>query len=235
MSMLSDAGASLARAIHWQDALWRRPELRRRLAACTGAPVARAAEVRSSKDIAALNRPQDGGFYDGRTQASPLPLRPRPGHHLRGRGRRSRRVTAPICSSKTDSLILAIETSCDETAVAVLRGRGELLASEVASQIDLHRAYGGVVPEAASRQHLRELPLLLDHTLPRPGVTLADVDAFAATSGPGLASSLMIGAARGQGSRARGGQAVPRRQPPRRPPAFAVLRRRRRGSVRRWD
>ena len=57
-------------------------------------------------------------------------------------------------------LVLAIETSCDETAVALLRGRDELLASEIASQIDLHRAYGGVVPEAASRQHLVELPLL---------------------------------------------------------------------------
>ena len=96
-------------------------------------------------------------------------------------------------------LILAIETSCDETAVAVLRGRDELLASEVASQIDLHRAYGGVVPEAASRQHLRELPLLLDHTLRQAGVELAQVDAFAATSGPGLASSLMIGAGAAKG------------------------------------
>ena len=96
-------------------------------------------------------------------------------------------------------LILAIETSCDETAVALLRGRGALLASEIASQIDLHRAYGGVVPEAASRQHLVELPLLLPHALARAGVALADVDAFAATSGPGLASSLMIGAATAKG------------------------------------
>ena len=96
-------------------------------------------------------------------------------------------------------LILAIETSCDETAVAVLRGRDELLASEVASQIDLHTLYGGVVPEAASRQHLRELPPLLVHTLAKAGISLADVDAFAATSGPGLASSLMIGAAVAKG------------------------------------
>ena len=96
-------------------------------------------------------------------------------------------------------MILAIETSCDETAVAILRGRSELLASEVASQIDLHRAYGGVVPEAASRQHLRELPLLLDHTLCKAGVRLAEVEAFAATSGPGLASSLMIGAGAAKG------------------------------------
>ena len=97
------------------------------------------------------------------------------------------------------SFILAIETSCDETAVAVLRGRSELLASEVASQIDLHKLYGGVVPEAASRQHLRELPLLLEHTLKTAGVKLAEVDAFAATAGPGLASSLMIGAAAAKG------------------------------------
>ena len=83
--------------------------------------------------------------------------------------------------------------------MALLRGDGELLASEVASQIDLHRAYGGVVPEAASRQHLVELPLLLPHALGRAGVALGDVDAFAATAGPGLASSLMIGAAAAKG------------------------------------
>ena len=96
-------------------------------------------------------------------------------------------------------MILAIETSCDETAVAVLRGRGDLLASEVASQIELHRVYGGIVPEAASRQHLIELPLLLDHTLARAGAELSQIAAFAATAGPGLASSLMIGAAVAKG------------------------------------
>lgn len=100
---------------------------------------------------------------------------------------------------ETSLVILAIETSCDETAVAVLRGRGELLASEVASQIDLHKIYGGVVPEAASRQHLRELPVLLEHALNTAGVALATVEMFAATSGPGLASSLMIGAAAAKG------------------------------------
>ncbi len=97
------------------------------------------------------------------------------------------------------SLILAIETSCDKTAVAVLRGRGELLATAVASQIPLHQAAGGVVPEAASREHLRELPALLAHTLAEAGVALPEIDAFAATSGPGLASSLMIGAAVAKG------------------------------------
>ncbi|MCE9611723.1 MAG: tRNA (adenosine(37)-N6)-threonylcarbamoyltransferase complex transferase subunit TsaD [Chthoniobacter sp.] len=88
--------------------------------------------------------------------------------------------------------ILAIETSCDETAAAVLRG-GKLLASEVASQIAVHAQYGGVVPEVASRQHLRALRPVIAQALAAAGVALAEVDAFAATCGPGLASSLMIG------------------------------------------
>lgn len=93
--------------------------------------------------------------------------------------------------------ILAIETSCDETAVAILRGN-QLLASEVASQAE-HEAYGGVVPEVASRNHLLHAPRLLEKALGLAGVTLSEVDAFAATSGPGLASSLMIGASIAKG------------------------------------
>src|SRR5947207_14234931 len=93
--------------------------------------------------------------------------------------------------------ILAIETSCDETAVAILRGN-ELLASEVASQRE-HEAYGGVVPEVASRNHLLHAPRLLEHALEKAGLALEEVDAFAATSGPGLASSLMIGASMAKG------------------------------------
>ncbi|MEY2536821.1 MAG: tRNA N6-adenosine threonylcarbamoyltransferase [Verrucomicrobiota bacterium] len=96
------------------------------------------------------------------------------------------------------STILALETSCDETAVAVLRGR-KLLASEVASQIAAHEKYGGVVPEIASRNHLIEAPRLLERAARIAGIDLADVDAFAATSGPGLASSLMIGASIAKG------------------------------------
>ncbi len=96
-------------------------------------------------------------------------------------------------------LILALETSCDETAVALVRGPDQILASEIASQIDLHRATGGVVPEAASRQHVRDLGPLLGHALKTAGVELGEIDAFAATSGPGLASSLMIGAAAAKG------------------------------------
>jgi N6-L-threonylcarbamoyladenine synthase len=93
--------------------------------------------------------------------------------------------------------ILAIETSCDETAVAILRG-SELLASEVASQRE-HEAYGGVVPEVASRNHLLHAPRFLELALKKAGIALEDVDAFAATSGPGLASSLMIGASMAKG------------------------------------
>jgi len=94
-------------------------------------------------------------------------------------------------------IILALETSCDETAVAILRGT-ELLASEVASQTQ-HEAYGGVVPEVASRSHLVHAPRLFERALAKAGIPLDQIDAFAATSGPGLASSLMIGASIAKG------------------------------------
>ena len=97
-----------------------------------------------------------------------------------------------------NSLLLAIETSCDETAIAVLRGR-ELLASEVASQIAAHQPYGGVVPEVASRHHLQYAPGLLEAAVEHACVSLGEVSAFAATSGPGLASSLMIGTSLAKG------------------------------------
>jgi len=106
--------------------------------------------------------------------------------------------------------ILALETSCDETAVAILRGSdrrsgsnrhsgSELLASEVASQIAAHEKFGGVVPEVASRNHLVHAPQLLERAKGRAKIDMLDVDAFAATSGPGLASSLMIGASIAKG------------------------------------
>ncbi|MEY2479984.1 MAG: tRNA N6-adenosine threonylcarbamoyltransferase [Verrucomicrobiota bacterium] len=94
--------------------------------------------------------------------------------------------------------VLALETSCDETAVAILRDR-ELLASEVASQIALHEKFGGVVPEVASRNHLRHAPGLLERAIRDAKIDIKNVDAFAATSGPGLASSLMIGASIAKG------------------------------------
>lgn len=100
--------------------------------------------------------------------------------------------------------ILALETSCDETGVAILRERSggaglDLLASEVASQIPVHEKYGGIVPEIASRNHLIYAPLLLARAASSANIGLSQVDAFAATSGPGLASSLMIGASIAKG------------------------------------
>jgi N6-L-threonylcarbamoyladenine synthase len=98
--------------------------------------------------------------------------------------------------------VLALETSCDETAVAILRGDRsghELLASEVASQVAAHEKYGGIVPEIASRNHLIYAPRLLDRAATAAKTRLSEVDAFVATSGPGLASSLMIGASIAKG------------------------------------
>jgi N6-L-threonylcarbamoyladenine synthase len=95
-------------------------------------------------------------------------------------------------------IILALETSCDETAVAILRD-SDLLASEVASQVAEHEKFGGVVPEVASRNHLLHAPRLLERAIAAAKIDIKDVDAFAATSGPGLASSLMIGASIAKG------------------------------------
>jgi N6-L-threonylcarbamoyladenine synthase len=100
--------------------------------------------------------------------------------------------------------ILALETSCDETAVAILRDRNghsgsELLASEVASQVAEHKKFGGVVPEVASRNHLVHAPRLLERVAREAKIDISEIDAFAATSGPGLASSLMIGASIAKG------------------------------------
>ena len=94
--------------------------------------------------------------------------------------------------------ILALETSCDETAVAIMRGR-KLLGSEVASQIAAHEKYGGIVPEIASRNHLVHVPRLIARATREAEIDIANIDAFAATSGPGLASSLMIGASIAKG------------------------------------
>ncbi len=101
------------------------------------------------------------------------------------------------------ALLLAIESSCDETAVAIVRGSAgqaaEVLASEVSSQIELHREYGGVVPELASRNHSLRLRGLVEKALADAGTAMREIDAFAATSGPGLASSLLIGSTAAKG------------------------------------
>ncbi|MGD0630834.1 MAG: tRNA (adenosine(37)-N6)-threonylcarbamoyltransferase complex transferase subunit TsaD [Terracidiphilus sp.] len=90
-------------------------------------------------------------------------------------------------------LILAIESSCDETAAAVVQRGAHTLSSVVASQIATHARYGGVVPELASREHLRAIVPVVRATLHQAGVTLSDLDAIAVTSGPGLAGALLVG------------------------------------------
>lgn len=92
----------------------------------------------------------------------------------------------------TEPLVLGIETSCDETGVGIVRGN-TLLANIVASSMDEHARYGGVVPEVAARAHLEALPSVLTEALETAGVTFADLDAIAVTTGPGLAGALMVG------------------------------------------
>ena len=91
------------------------------------------------------------------------------------------------------TLILGIETSCDETAAAVLRNGRTMLSNVVASQIELHRQYGGVFPEMASRQHVLAIIPVVKQALDDAGVTWEDLDAVAVTRGPGLAGSLLVG------------------------------------------
>lgn len=92
-------------------------------------------------------------------------------------------------------LVLGIETSCDETGVGLADTERGLLAHRVFSQIDLHAAYGGVVPELASRDHVRRIVPLVRETVSAAGVALADLDAIGYTTGPGLAGALLVGAA----------------------------------------
>ena len=90
-------------------------------------------------------------------------------------------------------LILAVETSCDETAVAILSRPGKILASEIASQVNLHQRFGGVVPEVASRNHLIKIQPLIQRALEHAGCFPSDLDCIAATRGPGLLTSLLVG------------------------------------------
>jgi N6-L-threonylcarbamoyladenine synthase len=89
--------------------------------------------------------------------------------------------------------ILGIESSCDETAAAIVADGREILSSVVASQIDIHRKYGGVVPELASREHLRQIVPVVREAVAQAGMQLADVDAVGVTQGPGLVGALLVG------------------------------------------
>lgn len=94
-----------------------------------------------------------------------------------------------------DTLILAIESSCDETAAAVVRNGREVLSNVISSQIDLHTLYGGVVPEIASRKHIERINQVIEEALSTAGVSLAQTDAVAVTYGPGLVGALLVGVA----------------------------------------
>jgi len=88
--------------------------------------------------------------------------------------------------------ILAIESSCDDTGVSVSEGR-KILSNVLASQIEIHRKYGGVVPEIAARKHLEIISYLVQEALQKAELNVSDIDVFAATYGPGLVGSLLIG------------------------------------------
>jgi N6-L-threonylcarbamoyladenine synthase len=95
-------------------------------------------------------------------------------------------------------LILGIESSCDETAAAVVARGERVLSSVIASQIEIHRKYGGVVPELASREHLRQIVPVVREAIEQAGITMQDLDAIAVTQGPGLIGALLVGVTYGK-------------------------------------
>ncbi len=95
--------------------------------------------------------------------------------------------------NKEEVVILAIETSCDETAASVVKNGREVLSNVIFSQIDLHTRYGGVVPEIASRKHIEKINQVIEEALERSGKTLGDITAVAVTYGPGLVGALLVG------------------------------------------
>ena len=97
--------------------------------------------------------------------------------------------------NEKDILILAIESSCDETAASVVKNGREVLSNIISSQIELHKLYGGVVPEIASRKHIEKINQVIEEALAVSGKTLSDMDAIAVTYGPGLVGALLVGVA----------------------------------------
>lgn len=95
--------------------------------------------------------------------------------------------------SDGNDIILAIETSCDETSAAVIRGGKEILSNVVSSQIDIHERFGGVVPEIASRKHVETITLIMEQAVRQSGLTFKDISAIAVTQGPGLVGALLVG------------------------------------------
>ena len=96
---------------------------------------------------------------------------------------------------KNDIYVLGIESSCDETAAAVVKNGREVLSNVISSQIDLHTLYGGVVPEIASRKHIENINPVIEQALVDAGKTLEEIDVIAVTYGPGLVGALLVGVA----------------------------------------
>ena len=94
-----------------------------------------------------------------------------------------------------DIYILAIESSCDETAAAVVKNGRTVLSNVISSQIELHKLYGGVVPEIASRKHIEKINQVIEEALEQANVTLEEIDAIGVTYGPGLVGALLVGVA----------------------------------------
>ena len=96
-------------------------------------------------------------------------------------------------TEQKDVLILAIESSCDETAASVVKNGREVLSNVISSQIELHKLYGGVVPEIASRHHVEQITLVIEEALQKANMEPSDLTAVAVTEGPGLVGALLIG------------------------------------------
>ncbi len=109
------------------------------------------------------------------------------------------RPTAILAAERGEDLVLAIESSCDETAASVMRGGTEILSSIVATQVDFHSRFGGVVPEIASRKHTEAIVGVIDEAIERAGVGFGELDALAVTYGPGLIGALVVGVAYAKG------------------------------------
>ena len=104
-------------------------------------------------------------------------------------------------STEKDVVILAVESSCDETAAAVVKNGREVLSNIISSQIELHTQYGGVVPEIASRKHIEKINQVMEEALSEAHMTLDEMDAIAVTYGPGLVGALLVGVAAAKADR----------------------------------
>jgi N6-L-threonylcarbamoyladenine synthase len=98
-----------------------------------------------------------------------------------------------VNNESANAIILAVETSCDETSAAVIRGGKHILSNVVSSQIEIHERFGGVVPEIASRKHVESVTLIIEQAVKESGLTLKDMSAIAVTQGPGLVGALLVG------------------------------------------